>query len=222
MKKTVLAALAAVMAVVSSPASAVTTVDGVASGSAAGGSPTPVLFEEILNPVTGQNLGDDPFDLPTLFFMREATNINVGPLSSIVNLSADTVVDSFYILFDPVTTRPSSTVVGEIIFGEDILAIITDTDDLIATDSRFGRPGVDYGTESARGLEGNDSASFLDNELNVEFVASSPGDFIRVLTVAAPVPEPSTWLMLLLGFGLVGGALRAQREKLGVQAKFAI
>lgn len=222
MKKTFFAALAATMAMVSAPASAVTTVDGTAAGSASGGPLVPVLFEEITNPVTGQNVGDDPFNLPSLFFMREATNINVGPLSSIVSLSADTMVDSFYILFDPETTNPASTVVGEITFGQDILAIITDTDDLEATDSRFGRTDVDYRNDPFRGLEGNDSASFLDDTLNVEYVATSPGDFIRVLTVAAPVPEPSTWLMLLLGFGLVGGALRAQREKLGIQAKFAI
>ncbi|MEM6826524.1 MAG: PEPxxWA-CTERM sorting domain-containing protein [Pseudomonadota bacterium] len=221
MKKTILAALAAGMAMVSAPASAVTTVDGTASGSTAGGPLAPVLFEE-LNPVTGQNVGVDPFDLPSLFFLRERTNVTVGSLSSLVNLSADTVVDSFYILFDPASTNPATTLFGEVVFGEEILAIITDTDDLEDTDSAFGLNTVNYGTSDFRGLEGNDDASFVGNELTVEFVATSPGDFIRVLTVAAPVPEPSTWLMLLLGFGLVGGALRAQREKLGVQAKFAI
>lgn len=37
---------------------------------------------------------------------------------------------------------------------------------------------------------------------------------LRIGTAAvAPVPEPSTWAMLILGFGLVGGALRAARKQ---------
>ena len=143
MKKTILAALAAGMAMVSAPASAVTTVDGTASGSTAGGPLAPVLFEE-LNPVTGQNVGVDPFDLPSLFFLRERTNVTVGSLSSLVNLSADTVVDSFYILFDPASTNPATTLFGEVVFGEEILAIITDTDDLEDTDSAFGLNTVNF------------------------------------------------------------------------------
>jgi hypothetical protein len=33
--------------------------------------------------------------------------------------------------------------------------------------------------------------------------------------LTSPVPEPATWTMLILGFGLVGSALRAQRRKTG-------
>ena len=31
-------------------------------------------------------------------------------------------------------------------------------------------------------------------------------------TVAAPAPEPQTWLMMIVGFGLVGGALRRRQQ----------
>jgi hypothetical protein len=30
------------------------------------------------------------------------------------------------------------------------------------------------------------------------------------------VPEPSTWAMMLAGFGLVGGAIRGSRRRLGL------
>ena len=32
-------------------------------------------------------------------------------------------------------------------------------------------------------------------------------------TIAAEVPEPSTWAMMLLGFGMIGGVIRAKRLK---------
>jgi hypothetical protein len=38
---------------------------------------------------------------------------------------------------------------------------------------------------------------------------------LEKLTFEVPpsVPEPSTWLMMILGFGLVGGTMRAQRRQ---------
>ncbi|MEM6856984.1 MAG: PEPxxWA-CTERM sorting domain-containing protein [Pseudomonadota bacterium] len=37
-------------------------------------------------------------------------------------------------------------------------------------------------------------------------------------TFGAPIPEPATWMMLVLGFGLIGGTMRAakRRQKLSV------
>ena len=35
------------------------------------------------------------------------------------------------------------------------------------------------------------------------------------------VPEPSTWAMMLLGFGFVGGAMRAKRRKQNISVSFA-
>lgn len=32
------------------------------------------------------------------------------------------------------------------------------------------------------------------------------------LTVRVPVPEPSTWLMMIVGFGFIGGAIRRQKQ----------
>lgn len=39
----------------------------------------------------------------------------------------------------------------------------------------------------------------------------------QAFLVSTPVPEPSTWAMLILGFGLVGGALRGQRRTIAIR-----
>lgn len=46
----------------------------------------------------------------------------------------------------------------------------------------------------------------------------STGLSLRVTDVIAAVPEPSTWLMMILGFGLVGGTLRSRRRRGAVLA----
>lgn len=43
----------------------------------------------------------------------------------------------------------------------------------------------------------------------------------QVFLVSSPVPEPSTWAMLILGFGLVGGALRQNARVRRTTAAFA-
>ena len=39
------------------------------------------------------------------------------------------------------------------------------------------------------------------------------GVFLDAVSVQAAVPEPATWAMMLLGFGAIGGAMRASRRK---------
>lgn len=41
------------------------------------------------------------------------------------------------------------------------------------------------------------------------------------ITIGSGVPEPSTWVIMLLGFGLVGGALRAAKRKQKVTVSYA-
>lgn len=43
----------------------------------------------------------------------------------------------------------------------------------------------------------------------------------RFTLIAAPVPEPSTWAMLVLGFGVVGGAMRSRRTARPVRVTYA-
>lgn len=44
----------------------------------------------------------------------------------------------------------------------------------------------------------------------IEFLSS--GNSFEIDTIAAAAPEPATWLMMILGFGMVGGALRRRRK----------
>lgn len=51
------------------------------------------------------------------------------------------------------------------------------------------------------------------------FLNDSNNPFIAAQDIAAPVPEPATWLMLIGGFGMIGGTLR--RRNISARAYFA-
>ena len=44
------------------------------------------------------------------------------------------------------------------------------------------------------------------------FTVQSELDVTEFTTVAAAVPEPSAWALMLMGFGALGGALRSHRR----------
>ncbi len=50
--------------------------------------------------------------------------------------------------------------------------------------------------------------------MNFSGVATQPGGFARInfATVSGAVPEPSTWAMMLIGFGAVGFTMRRARK----------
>ncbi|OYW46159.1 MAG: hypothetical protein B7Z08_01450 [Sphingomonadales bacterium 32-68-7] len=57
----------------------------------------------------------------------------------------------------------------------------------------------------------------LDEEGNIYLVSDDgdntidPQSFLVKLGYSAPVPEPETWALMILGFGLIGGAMRRRR-----------
>ncbi len=53
------------------------------------------------------------------------------------------------------------------------------------------------------------------------FVAKNNRRQDMLFWTMSAVPEPSTWAMLLLGFGLVGGTMRAKRRKQNVSVSYA-
>lgn len=200
-KRTILSGLVAGI-MLSTAANAAVVVGEVTGGNSGG------VFEEKV-PTVGSPLtvGQDNQQSPNLIAINERQNVTL--LSNIAGLTAGTVVNSHYVWFDP---RVNSTVIGSVTFANRILAVLTTGNQLTNSDY-LGNPNVTYLNPGARGLESNDRISFSGNTLNVEFLrASSPGDYVRVLTASA-VPEPSTWMMLILGFGLIGAALRSEKSR---------
>lgn len=183
----------------------------VVGGSVTGGSAAPGTFQLLTPPfAVGQNNQQDNH---TLYAFDEQQSV-VLPGNLVLSqggpLAAGTRVASHGIVFDP---RNRRTLEGFVTFDRPILGIIWGSGALQATDALFGLPGISYNNPDARGLERRDrpGTSFAGNLLSIDdWKASSPGDNIRVLTAA--VPEPATWGMMILGFGLVG--LSARRRKI--------
>ena len=105
------------------------------------------------------SVGDDNFQSPNLFGFDEDQNILLtAPLVVNVGSSpipAGTVVASHYIFFDP---GPTEQVIGTVNFDSDVLAILTSTDTLAASDF-LAETGVNYLSPTARGLEAGDSVT---------------------------------------------------------------
>ncbi len=114
-------------------------------------------------------------------------------------------VKSWYIFFDP---KCRAAVDAEITFSNAITGLITSTQGLLNTDTKFGIAGIDYDSVKHTGLEKRDVATFSGNTLTIHWKAGDPGDHIRVMTA---VPEPQTYALLLAGLGVM--TLVARRRK---------
>ena len=172
------------------------------------------------------SVGDDTFQNPNLYGFNESQNavvaagglnVNVVPAASAGGgtgggmIAAGTIVASHYIFYDPVGNSQQ----GWVEFDSNILGILTATGSLAASDY-LANTGVNYLNPSLRGLEDGDAAWVLTaqpNRVYVDWSASTPGDYIRVLTAFSPgaVPEVGSTL-LLLGLSLAG--LSVWRRKL--------
>ena len=186
----------------------VLTVQGDASiigGSVTGGNSGGVFVEltpPLPNPFgTPNSVGDDTFQSPNLFAFDEDQNILLAaPLTVDVGTSpvpAGTTVASHYIFFDP---GPNQSIIGTVDFDSTVLAIMTSTTTLAASDF-LANTGVNYLNPGLRGLESGDSATISGAQhITLYVFAGTPGDYIRVLTTFSPgaIPEPSTLALAAL------------------------
>jgi len=212
------AAIAVVTSLVSVPAAATTISGDVTGGSALTSGGT---FVKLTVPLTNpfgppDSVGNDNFQSPNLFAFDEAQNVLLAdPLAVDVGpspIAAGTTVSSQYVFFDP---GPSEDVIGVVNFDADILGIMTSTGSLAASDF-LGNPGVNYLNPGLRGLEAGDSVTISGaRQILFDTTASSPGDYVRVVTafspsVETPVPEPATVALVGSGALLI---LRRRRSK---------
>jgi hypothetical protein len=162
----------------------------------------------LINPSPGFTVGNNNQQSNNLFAFDEKAN---APLLINVTaefggaLTAGTRYNSHYVFFDP---GPSRRAIGSVRFDDNIVAVFTSRTTDLATDPSFGKPGVNYLSPTNRGLESGDTISVIGNQLNIDWTASNPGDYVRVLTLARAVPEPASWALMLTGFGIVGAAAR--------------
>ncbi|MBL4571886.1 MAG: PEP-CTERM sorting domain-containing protein [Gammaproteobacteria bacterium] len=190
---------------------------GVTGGSAlAAGGTFVELGVPLGNPFGAANsVGDNTFQSPNFYVFNESQNaITTGSLSYDYGVGESTagghvggtivggtIVASHYVFFDP---GPFQSIQAFVQFDAVILGVITATGTLAASDY-LANTGVNYLNPGLRGLEGSDKIiSVTGDTVSVNWGAASPGDYIRVLTAFSPggaaVPEPSAFLLLVLGF----------------------
>lgn len=179
-------------------------------------------FQELFIPFSESDpdntIGNNTFQDDNLYAFEEQQNVvlgsdlqydltvggKTGPGAAVLNggvLAQGTVVASHYIGFDPT----SGSVEGWVEFDSDIIAVFYKTNSLLASDAYLNN-GVTYLNPGARGLEvGSDHVTEITNRrVYVSFNASTPGDYLRVMTNFSPTAAPEPGVIALLGLGLAG------------------
>ena len=98
--------------------------------------------------------------------------------------------------------------------GTQIFAFITAGVKLFNSDDILGLPGVDYSDFTNRGLESGDSTSFSGQSVAIDWTATSPGDWTRLITAYSPsadVPVPAALPLLAAALGAFGLAARRRQ-----------
>jgi hypothetical protein len=164
------------------------------------------------------SLGKNPFNQNEFFAFYEAQNVVLDKKLKVKGgfVPAGELVSSQYVLFDPRgITRDTITIT----FDSEILGVIVNNKQLKKSDF-LGKSGVDYRRFKMRGREFRDKFVISADGKSITFKnrASSPGDYIRIVTRGReiippppppppidppPVPEPGAALLFGLGAALV-------------------
>ena len=99
-------------------------------------------------------------------------------------IQAGTVVSSYYLQWDPL--HPRGRVSATLHFDDTVAAAITADHELFATDPVVGLPTLDYADFTLRGLEPEDEITFHGTRVDIVLRASSPGDWVRLITLQTP------------------------------------
>ena len=226
--------LAAVALAIATPASAAT-IDPYAQLN----SPTPTVGNFVfgtVNPGTGSITQFTNFYTPCNGFAATC-GTNTTPTATVPIAYAVSVAG----LPIPSVTAPTDRVLfhpsNDAFAGLAFFAALAGTYNFVGEFSiqQVNASGVDVGAVSSTGLNLLPSQFLISGSRSFDFTTSlaagqsvsffvgpagtfnsdTTGLLLRVSDVAAvvaAVPEPSTWLMMILGFGLVGGTLRSRRR----------
>jgi hypothetical protein len=207
------------LASISAPAAAAV-VSGSITGGTVAGFGSFVNLDPVLAPFS---VGKNDFNTLNLYAFTELQNyvlpsdmtVDIGTTPA-KTIAAGTVINSHLIVFDPLALE---SVEGIVTFDGAVIGIDRKTSSLNSRHSLFGLPLVTYHSAIGSGLEGGEDFVVLGNpdansvRIN-RFMADSPGDMIRVFTIGSVVPEPASWALMVVGFGIVGAGLRASRQRL--------
>jgi hypothetical protein len=122
-------------------------------------------------------------------------------------------VKSWYIFFDPAGVQSLS---GVITFDTPIIAVLDTKAALDASNATYGidvdgdAVFDDYSTSLLIAPERGDTTAWSAGGFTVtlDWLTADPGDHIRVLTQATPVPEPETWALFAAGLAALGWRAR--------------
>lgn len=105
-------------------------------------------------------------------------------------IKAGTVVSSHYLQWDPFGDNASGSVQATIELDSQAFAFITADQNLFDSDGAVALPGIDYNDFNLRGLESGDTTDFNGPDVDIDWFASSPGDWTRLITAFSPGAAP--------------------------------
>lgn len=220
MGKRILLALAASLLVAPhfGAAASASVVSGVVTGGSVNGAGTVIILDPTK---TSFAVGNNNFDTKNLYVFNEVQQFKL--LSDLVPnvggvIKAGSYISSHLVVFDPLVTE---SVKATLLFDNAVLGIARN-DTMLKATNFLGAPTVTYNTPTYFGLEpGLDYLTLgQPNANSVRIDRLSAGlqsDIFRVFTAStapAGVPEPGSWIMMILGLGGVGVAMRRCRRSM--------
>ena len=130
-------------------------------------------------------------------------------------IAAGTAIDSHMFFLNRPGGGAVTSLRGTLTFATMVLGTISDEDGALMVLSDYLGAPTTYDNFNNRGLElggGNaDVVTFLGDTVTAALNVTQPGDWVRVITVAA-VPVPASILLLPLGLGALGAVRRRRRK----------